>query len=361
MADIGKLTLGVTWDGDTVSGTDIRSTRPMAAQVLKGKTAEQVLQIVPMLFSVCAHAQAAASSAALRAAQHGVVAVSPLRGRAIACEAMQEHLWRVMLDWPKLVGAAPQEKRFAGWYAMLRRISAGEIDMAAFLHEFEQEGLGMPVAEWRGINSYQELQAWWRRNADSLPAQLLAKLAELEYVRHVQRDVRLLPAWTATDARQACAGRWDADFSARPDWHGVAAETGAWSYFAGSALLRDVWQQSGSKALTRLLARLLDVVEMASGGAAARLDVASPAAGEGIAVVRTARGLLMHRVRIAAEQVADYAIVAPTEWNFHPGGAFADDLRGLKECDAERVQQLAHIEALSLDPCVAYEIEVLHA
>ncbi|HLY96736.1 MAG TPA: nickel-dependent hydrogenase large subunit, partial [Sideroxyarcus sp.] len=340
--------------------TDIRSTRPMAAQVLKDKTAAQVLQIVPMLFSVCAHAQAAASSAALRAAQHGVVAVSPLRGRAIACEAMQEHLWRVMLDWPKLVGAAPQEKRFAGWYAMLRKISAGDIDMAAFLREFERDGLGMPAAEWRGMNSYQALQAWWRKT-DGLPAQLLAKLAELEHGRHVQRDVRLLPAWSAADAQQACAGRWDADFSARPDWQGAAAETGAWSYFADSPLLRDVWQQSGSRALTRLLARLLDVVEMASGGAAPRLDVDSPAAGEGVAVVRTARGLLMHRVRVSAEQVTDYAIVAPTEWNFHPGGAFADDLRGLKECDAERVQQLAHIEALSLDPCVAYEIEVLHA
>lgn len=360
MADIGRLTLGVMWDGDTVNGADIRSTRPMAAQVLKGRTAAQVLQIVPMLFSVCAHAQAAASSAALRAAQHGVVAAPPLRERAIVCEAMQEHLWRAMLDWPKLVGAAPQEKRFAGWYAMLRRISAGDIDMAAFLHEFERDGLGMPVAEWRGMNSYQALQAWWR-NADGMLAQLLARLAELEHGRHVQRDIRLLPAWSAADAQQACAGKWDADFSARPDWHGVAAETGAWSYFADSPLLRDVWQQSGSKALTRLLARLLDVVEMASGSAAPRLDVANPAAGEGIAVVRTARGLLMHRVRIAAEQVMDYAIIAPTEWNFHPAGAYADDLRGLKERDAERLQQLAHIEALSLDPCVAYEIEVLHA
>ena len=60
-------------------------------------------------------------------------------------------------------------------------------------------------------------------------------------------------------------------------------------------------------------------------------------------------------------KVTDYVIVAPTEWNFHPDGAFAQDMRGLEERDAERLQQLAHIEALSLDPCVAYEVEMRNA
>jgi Ni,Fe-hydrogenase I large subunit len=142
---------------------------------------------------------------------------------------------------------------------------------------------------------------------------------------------------------------------------GRAAETGAWSYFPNDPLLRDLRQQGRPKALVRLVARILDVIEMASGNAAARLDGASPAPGEGVAVVRTARGTLMHHVRIADELVADYAIVAPTEWNFHPDGAFAQDLRGLDEHDAGRLTQLAHIEALSLDPCVPFRIEVHHA
>ena len=360
MEDAGKLTLAVIWDGDSVCATDIRSTRPMAAQVLIGKTPAQVLQIVPLLFSVCGRAQGAAAGAALQAAQHGDPAASATVERMIVCEVMQEHLWRVMLDWPKLTGLVRQEQRFAAWYAMLRKIAAGEIDMSVFLHEFERDCLGMPVAEWREFDSYQALQTWWSK-AHSSVAQLLAKLDELGQSRRVSSGIRLLPAWTAAEANQACAGSWDADFSARPDWLGDAAETGAWTYFSGNSLLRDVWQQSGMKALTRLLARVMDVVEMASGCAAPRLDAASPSAGAGIAVVHTARGLLMHHVRVAAEKVAEYAIVAPTEWNFHPNGAFAQDMRGLAERDMERLQQLARIEALSLDPCVAYEIEVRHA
>jgi len=359
LVDVGKITLGVVWDGHAVSGTDIRSTRPLAAQLLPGKTPAQVLQIVPLLFSVCGRAQGAAAEAALHAAQRNALPEVTATERLIACEAMQEHLWRLMLDWPKLLGLAQPEQRFAAWYALLRKIAAGEPGMAVFLQEFERDWLGMPLAEWRGLDGYQALQNWWRK-ADSPAAQLLAKLAGLEQGRHGVPESRLLPAWSAAAAQQACAGSWGAAFAARPEWRGAAAETGAWAYYADSPLLYDVRQQGGSKALLRLLARLCDVVEMASGGAP-RLDVASPAAGEGIAVVRTARGLLMHHVRLAAGQVTDYAIIAPTEWNFHPDGAFAQDLRGIKERDAERLRQLAHIEALSLDPCVAYEIGVRHA
>jgi uptake hydrogenase large subunit len=66
-------------------------------------------------------------------------------------------------------------------------------------------------------------------------------------------------------------------------------------------------------------------------------------------------------VRLSSATVNDYAIVAPTEWNFHPEGAFAQDMCGLKETDARGLQQLAHVEALSLDPCVAYDVEIRHA
>jgi hypothetical protein len=266
LVDVGKLTLVVSWDGRSVGTAEIRSTRPMAAQVLKGKTPSQVLQIVPLLFSVCGRAQGAAASAALQAAQQGGHAIAAAMERMIVCESMQEHLWRVMLDWPKLLGLPQQDQRFAGWYAMLRRISVGTIEMPAFLQEFERDGLGMPLADWRRMNSYRALQSWWRKT-ESPVAQLLSALDELEG-SHIPGKLRLLPAWTAAEAQQACAGKWNTGFSARPEWQGAAAETGAWTYYADVPLLRDVWQQSGSAALTRLLARIWDLLELAGGSAA---------------------------------------------------------------------------------------------
>lgn len=357
--DAGRLSLGVMWDGLAVAATDIRSTRPLAAQLLRGRTPSQALQVVPLLFSVCGRAQGAAAGAALLAAQAPELSVPASLQRGVACEAVQEHLWRLLLNWPELLGLEQQEQRFAGWYALLRDIAAGAAGMETFRREFERDALGVPLSAWRELDSLAALQAWWRET-DSPLARSLATLAELEQGRSAAGASRLLPAWTAGEAQRACAGRWDAAFAARPEWQGAAAETGAWAYHADSPLLRDV-ALGGSKAMTRLLARIADVVALAGGDHAPRLDAAGPAPGEGIAVVRTARGLLLHRVLLEAETVADYTIVAPTEWNFHPDGAFAQGMRGLQEHDGGMLEYRAQIEALSLDPCVAYDVEIRDA
>jgi Ni,Fe-hydrogenase I large subunit len=355
--DVGRLMLGVKWDGERVRETSITSTRPQASKVLKGKTPTQVVQIVPLLFSVCGRAQGAAASVALLAAiREESQAVAALE-RTIVCEALQEHLWRMMMDWPDLLGIPQQDKQFAAWFALLRTIGAGEAELATFLHEFERDALGMAAAEWRKMSAYAEVQDWWRKSGSVL-AQVLRKLDEMPQSRNNRNEARLLPAWSAAEAQQACAGKWESRFAAQPEWQGAAAETGAWSYYADSALLRDVWKQSGAKALVRVLARLVDMEELASGNAAPRLSMSSPAADEGIAAVRTARGLLLHHVKLEGDQVADYQIVAPTEWNFHPAGAFAQDLGGVAEHDGGLLEYRAQIEVMSLDPCVAYEIEI---
>ena len=46
------------------------------------------------------------------------------------------------------------------------------------------------------------------------------------------------------------------------------------------------------------------------------------------AMAEMARGLLVHAVRVEGGRIADYAIVAPTEWNFHPRGALFRELSG---------------------------------
>lgn len=81
----------------------------------------------------------------------------------------------------------------------------------------------------------------------------------------------------------------------------------------------------------------------------------------GIAVVHTARGLLLHYAAVAAVNVTNYAIVAPTEWNFHLSGAFVQELQEMTEANETHLKHRAYIAALSLAPCVAYEIGVSHA
>jgi Ni,Fe-hydrogenase I large subunit len=89
-----------------------------------------------------------------------------------------------------------------------------------------------------------------------------------------------------------------------------------------AALLSD-----GRRLQARLQARYADLRELAQGLTEAEqrstwIDVLEVAEGCGLARVETARGTLLHRVELDGDRVARYAIVAPTEWNFHPQGAF---------------------------------------
>ncbi|MFZ3019327.1 MAG: nickel-dependent hydrogenase large subunit [Gallionella sp.] len=339
----------MTWDGASVGSVDVRSTRPQASVLLKGKTPAQVMQLVPLLFSVCGHAQGAAAESALRAARQIDPGDAQALDRKIRSEVLQEHLWRMLLDWPKALGLPQQEQLFVHWHAMLRRIASGDADATGLRLEFERDWLGSALPDWRELD---DVQAWWRERK-SPAARLLAALDEQA---GGMRNT-LLPAWSAAQAQTACAGKWSTAFAAAPDDRGGAAETGAWSYHADHRMLSARY----SNASMRLLARLIDTVELLDENAAPRLDAIAPTAGEGIAVARTARGLLMHHVQLEAERVVGYSIVAPTEWNFHPGGAFVQDMIGLEERDEASLRRKAHIAALSLDPCVAFEIEVRHA
>ncbi len=63
-----------------------------------------------------------------------------------------------------------------------------------------------------------------------------------------------------------------------------------------------------------------------------------------------ARGLLLHWVALEPDgSVADYRVLAPTEWNFHPGGALARTLAALPADAGDAARTLA----AAFDPCVA--------
>jgi Ni,Fe-hydrogenase I large subunit len=115
----------------------------------------------------------------------------------------------------------------------------------------------------------------------------------------------------------------------------------------------------------RLVARLVDLLDSAESlvqeNLAGLVQSISASNNSGLSMVKTARGMLLHYVRIESDRIAEYLTVAPTEWNFHPQGALANGLIGLKENDAERLMRTANTFVLSLDPCVEYEIEISHA
>lgn len=366
MLDSGRLTLTARWDGCQVAGVDIDSTRPQAARALVGCRPEEALARVPLLFSVCSRAQGTAARAAWEAACGRVPGRDERlqREAEVTAEAAREHLWRLLLDWPALLGLPSQRERFARWH---RRIAAARAaaDWAALGQELEDALAG----ELLGLDRHD----WCR--CDRLPAadgapplqQILAAVQQRAWQRSVA-PVAPLPSLRAAEvlARvkmpEGIGPEGLEAFARRPSWNGQARETGAVEEAVDHQSC--AWRAlvSGQRILGRLMGRVQGLFDCAlrlrePEALAPQVDAAG-AAGRGASRVRTARGTLLHWLEADEARVARYAIIAPTEWNFHPQGAFVSELAGLRVADPGRLREWMQGLALALDPCVAYEINV---
>lgn len=366
MSDAGKLHLCIIWDGKTVLRAEVKSTRPQAYRLLTGKSPEAVVQLLPLLFSVCGKAQQAAAMAAVSVAQGHAIPQIAMLERRVACEAMQEHLWKLLLDWPKLLGLPQQQEQFVHWHGALNAIASGRGDAEDLLAELYRILLGATATEWKHPDSYSKLVEWLNTKQGLLAPIISAlelKESGLNFAGE-QEACSFLPAWTASDLWQIYTGRFDPEFAVLPQHDGKPMETGALAHNQHKLLLQDVLRQQPARLLARLIARLIDLLDsataLAHGNIAGHVQGISAGEGAGLSVVQTARGMLLHHVRIKTGRIEEYLIVAPTEWNFHPQGALTG-LIGLQESDKARLMETVELFVLSLDPCVEYEIEVSHA
>ncbi len=385
----GELTVRLAWDGRQVRRVAIRSSRPFAiTRVLAGRTPAEACAIVPRLFGICGAAQGAAAASALDAASaysHDPRRVAE-RELAALVEAAQEHCWRLLIDWPRAMGRAPATAPVAAarrqTAATLARLTAnlpqgGEhttppettADLARALGLLADHVYGMAPAAWLALRDPEALAAWTARGA-TLPAILLGELFT-EAPQLGSSDIALMPAATrdALVASIVPVMRHNRDFARAPVWDGSPVETGALARRQAHPLIAALRARDGNVVTTRMAARLAELALLLE-----RLDCAAPprdeaptvrgdelAEGEGLAAVETARGLLLHRVRLADGRVADYDIVAPTEWNFHPEGALSRGLDGIAADDEPALLRRVRIVVQALDPCVACHVEVAHA
>ncbi len=367
MPDAGKLLLRIIWDGNVVLGVEVKSTRPKAYRLLKGRLPDNAVQLVPLLYSVCGKAQQAAAFAAVSAAQGLAWPENKIFERGVVCEAMQEHLWRLLLDWPNRLGLQPEQQQFVRWHGALNDVATGRGDTVNLLLELCQVLLGMGHEEWKQFDSCDKLSEWQNAGQGLLAPVLAAidlKESRLDFAGK-SAACALMPRWTAIDVLQIFSNHLDHDFAAMPQHEGKPVETGMLAHNQHMPLLQGALHNRPGRLLARVVARLVDLLDSAEAltheNIKGRIESVSASDATGLSVVRTARGMLLHYVRIESERVAEYFTVAPTEWNFHPQGALASGLTGLKESDAERLMETVKHYVLSLDPCVEYEIEIAHA
>jgi Ni,Fe-hydrogenase I large subunit len=362
MSIAGELKLKLVVDTGRVTAVDIASTRPRMARLLLGKTVSAALPLLPRLFTVCGAAQRLAGDAAVATAQGRQYSATPIERLTLLCEATQEHLWRLLLDWPRLLGQTQMQSEFSAWFRRLGLVakSGRWPDWGDSFADFvASQVLGMRLEAWAQLEIFVPAHG-----GESLADRIWRALPENRSENHSV----WLPQASATTLGQALANLGSEDFERRPEWQGAPAETGSLARWHSHPALVEALSHYGCSGRSRLLARMMDLAQCAryiaagvNDAATAPIDACCLEPGAGLARVETARGTLLHRVRLEEQRVAEYNVVAPTEWNFHPRGAFASMLLGSLATDVEVLHREAAILALALDPCVPYQIEVQHA
>ena len=360
----GALRVGLRLKAGRIDEVRIASSRPDVAQaLLQRRTRAEVQAAVPLLFSICARSQATACALACAAAAGEPLQPAALEdARAeVAAEMVRESAWQTLLQWPRWMGEEPdtaaiRATRAAIAYRCDRSDRSDRSPDDAQAREIAQAVFGCAADEWLKLDHWPALQAWASAGR-SAAARLVHKLEEA-CADHATAPTPFLPAPAADWLRTLAIAAFDEPgFTQRPVCQGQVAQTGAWTRQHRASLVGTAGPDA-PPLLARQLARLRELALLLAGqwGPAVGTLVLGP--GCALAWVDNARGLLIHLVQLDGQRVQRLRIVAPTEWNFHPEGALARELRGAPAADAASARQRATRLINSLDPCVACHVEI---
>jgi hypothetical protein len=333
-------------------GLDIHQQRPAIARALVGLPASVALQRIPGLLPICGGAQAIAAARAVAAAQgrpqqsQAGPDSSLWQEQALACG------WRLSVDWPDLLGEARQ-------MAALKKLYQAQDDKQ------RAAALGQMLKGLDAVHSLSALLAWVQ-DSDCLAARVVRRAGE---AAADQATVLPPPALDEAGLRsKACAALVAEPFDPQ-DPAGGPLEVGPLA-MGRDPLVVELQGSMGSTVLSRLLAQVLDARFIVRALLENRAEQQSTAqshawsnaqaddANSGIGCAVTARGPVFHQVRLAAgagtaaDTVADWRVLAPTDWHFGRRGPVARELANLATPTREHVALLV----ASYDPCAPWTL-----
>ena len=319
----------------------------LAATLLRGQPPQTAAHHLPLLYSLCGQAHRLTAELAVHTALHGETPIDPEARRMLEAETRREHVRRMLLEWPRLLGnpsMRPDLSQLHAWEHTPQQAM--------------QAWLGEPLAQWLEqwhADPFSALDAWSQRS-DHWLAHALADCRDDAHA--LQLPVRALSLAGNTQALRVVAEqlRDASDFALHPLVEGLPCETGSWTRE------READPQRYASVWLRLGARLADL---------ARLSLPQPTGlafgalalgpNEALAWSETSRGLLLHRVCLermnAGVLISDYQVIAPTEWNLHPHGALAQGLAKMSAGDP-RTRRRAELLIAAFDPCIGFTLEL---
>ena len=321
------------------NGVTVQQRRPALVSSLAGMSAKAALRLVPMLLPVCGRAQAVAARRAVAAAQGDInLATADPDELLLWREQAFAAAWRYCVDWPDLLGEARR-------MAELAAVRGATNDLACGEH------LAQMIAGVDRVQSVDQLLAW-ARGSDSIAARLAVLALESEAT--VDGSERLAGDALAEIAVKAFARR---SFDPLSPWDSPL-EVGPLA-MVRDPLVAALPAQLGNSTASRILAQVLDTRvicrQLAGAGAGAEGEHNGwlLEAGIGMGRATTSRGPVFHRVSLrggTGDRVADWRVLAPTDWHFAPRGPVVAGLEQPR--NAERMRLLVS----SYDPCAPWSL-----
>ncbi|HFB66580.1 MAG TPA: hypothetical protein ENJ60_13680 [Aeromonadales bacterium] len=365
----------------------IKSNRPVhLSQLFEGKTIDEVLETIPLIFNVCGIAQSRTSIRAIEnIMQKNILSsVDIARDILVLFENAREHLLRVFLDWPGLFDLqtvpAPlpmisqitekarhhlfkQGKAFSLSSKLndnLREITelASTLNMCLTNYLFT-----IPSQQWLEISSLESLVNWFD-STDTIAAKTIQNIFKNEWCSQGYSNTQPLPVLKDNELIQRFTDAPYEKFIAQPDWNNQCFETTALSRQIKQPLIKLLYRYYQNGLITRWIARLVELASIPQqiNQLVEKLNTVEyqiPCATDaGIAKVETARGRLIHYVQLDNNLINQYQILAPTEWNFHPEGLLNQSLQNITVNNIENITQVTHLIINSIDPCVGYQLRV---
>lgn len=360
----GGIKVSVCYNRDHIKAVEITNTRPFAVtRLFTGKPVDRVLAMMPSLFYICGMGQLIAALRAVESAS-GVtesLANRQARDTLLFAESVREQVFSWVTNW------APQHKsrmshvvdwfnqcrKQLGWSLTLAHTSLGEASKRVEIEPLARqlEGVIQPLLPAHQgfaplpVMGLSEAVCQLLKECGEYPLGLAAKTLNFG---DQQQSIAVLSALDGANAEQFCH---------QPSVSGVPAETGCWARqnMAASGFVIESRLRSLYREITTAPARLRALAKFTEGSASENIGV------RGCSIVETARGSLLHKVTLdEKKRVERYQIIAPTEWNFHPQGSLKTKLEGLY-IPWEQVTPVAETLIKLLDPCVDWQLELVHA
>lgn len=389
MNDIeGKISIDLY--PQTLNGcrVEIQSSRPvLASKVLIGKTPQQALELIPLMFNICGNAQARTAVAAIHDSlgQAGDNRIETARDMLVLAENAREHMFRVFVDWPKLFNLEVDSQSLHPLGSLIGQFrqalfidgkpftldSQLQVDIKAtnsaidcIEHQLNHYIFHCSSERWLAIRDIDDFNIWVE-NCHSVAAQSIQAIRERGWANQGSSHCPNLPDFNSGELSRRLNAE-DADhFIANPMWQDQHHESTPLSRQAQHPLLISLVTEYDHALLPRWIARLVELATIPA-QLRAMLDNLQQDSPEenpsvpqhGLAFSEAARGRLVHRVQIANNNISNYQILAPTEWNFHPEGLIRQSLSRLQHDDPAQLEHLARLMINSIDPCVGYDLTI---